>query len=147
MSNQKDNIASNIGIRIKQLRTGKSLTQREFAKALETSAGYICDIEAGKSKPGFEIIYSIYRTYNVSLQWLIAGEGETEIDGKREESISIADKPKKEILEWINDFWEHGDQYERGWLIVEMRKKFPEFIEWLKKKEEKEILTKSKKHN
>lgn len=41
-----------LGIRIKAVRNAKGLSQKAFAELLETSNGYICELEKEKKSPG-----------------------------------------------------------------------------------------------
>jgi len=50
--------------------------------------------------------------------------------------VNIADIPREQIKQWIDDFWKDLDEEKRAWLIVEMKRQFPEFVEWIKKNEE-----------
>ncbi len=63
-----------VGSRIKLIRTQKKLTQKAFAEALSTSAGYISEIESGKKMPGGELLTSLKRIFNIDLNWLLNGE-------------------------------------------------------------------------
>jgi len=126
-------ISNNIGERIKQLRISLNMTQRGFGSALGTSASYISELEKGKSKPGYDLIFTLYKIYNVSLVWLIAGEGEMSHNKKAGPSQPTEDVRKAEIKSWLDYYWDNAEEDEKGWLRIEMKKKFPEFMDFLKK--------------
>lgn len=64
-----------IGERLKKLRKEKGLSQKELASLLETSQGYISDIEKGIKKPGSDFLISLKRLLKVDLNWFLADEG------------------------------------------------------------------------
>lgn len=50
---------------------------------LDTSSGYISEIEQGKKMPGSEFLISLWRVFGVDLNWFLTGE-EKEAAGKNE---------------------------------------------------------------
>jgi hypothetical protein len=46
--------------------------------------------------------------------------------------------PKEKIKRWLDDFWKKSDNETRVWLEVEIKRRFPEFNEWLQKQKESE---------
>lgn len=62
--------------RIKELRKALNLSQIEFAARLGISRGNIAAYEVGKNAPSDAVIELICRTFSVSRQWLLQGEGE-----------------------------------------------------------------------
>lgn len=128
-----------LGERLRQVRDAHSLTQQVFAKALTTSAGYISEIEAGKKMPGSEFLMSLKQTYNIDTNWLLAGEGDMYIKkgvaAGGGEKIDIKDIPIYNIKEWLEEFWANASEDERAWLKIEFGRAFPEYKDWLLKKE------------
>lgn len=59
-----------IGNKIKQIRTDRKLSQREFAKALNTSHTTIYKCEKGLEKNLTSILTDIAKNYNVSIDWI-----------------------------------------------------------------------------
>ncbi|OQW70579.1 MAG: hypothetical protein BVN34_00925 [Proteobacteria bacterium ST_bin12] len=51
------------------------LNQSEFARRLDTSAGFVGDILRGLKKPGHEFLFKLKSTFSVSIDWLLTGEG------------------------------------------------------------------------
>lgn len=72
-----------LGNRLNQLRKDKGLSQQAFAAMLDTSSGYISEIEQGKKMPGSEFLISLWRVFGVDLNWFLTGE-EKEAAGKNE---------------------------------------------------------------
>ncbi|WP_316347663.1 helix-turn-helix transcriptional regulator [Desulfuromonas acetoxidans] len=63
-----------LGDRLKSIRKEKKLTQKAFAEALNTSPGYISEIEKGKKVPGGELLTMLKRVFDVDINWLLLGE-------------------------------------------------------------------------
>lgn len=59
-----------ISSRIKELRTSLKLTQNQFAETLNISTVSISSYETGAKTPSLDMIISIAKKYNVSLDWL-----------------------------------------------------------------------------
>lgn len=64
-----DNL-SILSSRIKELRIKNSLTQRDLAKAINTTATSISAYETGLKTPSISIVKKIAEYFNVSLDWL-----------------------------------------------------------------------------
>jgi transcriptional regulator with XRE-family HTH domain len=67
-----------IGDRLRLLRKGKGLSQVDLADKLDTSQGYISDVEKGLKKPGTDFLLSLKRFFSVDLNWFLTGEGEAQ---------------------------------------------------------------------
>lgn len=65
-----------IGIRLKELRTVLNLTQARFAAPLGVDRGHIAGIETGTRNPSEPLIKSIHFIYCVNETWLKTGQGE-----------------------------------------------------------------------
>ena len=65
-----------LGRRLRTVREVLNLKQKKLAEVLGLSAGYVSDIEKGKTNPGFNFLLRLYREYHVSLDWLLFDEGE-----------------------------------------------------------------------
>lgn len=51
------------------------LNQSEFSRRLDTSAGFVGDVLRGLKKPGHEFLFKLKNMFNVSIDWLLTGEG------------------------------------------------------------------------
>ena len=65
-----------VGKRIKELRTYLNLTQAQFAKPLGVDRGHIAGIETGSRNPSEPLIKLIHFIYCVNDTWLKTGKGE-----------------------------------------------------------------------
>lgn len=50
------------------------MTQGELARRIGVSQGYLSILEHGQGEIGAEILLSIGREFNKSLEWLLTGE-------------------------------------------------------------------------
>lgn len=64
------------GDRIKAIRQHFKIAQNIFAEQLKTSAGYISEIESGKTNPGIDLMEALKNIYHVNINWLLTGIGD-----------------------------------------------------------------------
>ncbi|MDO9566941.1 MAG: helix-turn-helix transcriptional regulator [Candidatus Desulfaltia sp.] len=131
-----DNI---IGNNLRKIRQDQGLTLSKLAELLNTSSSYISEIENGKKSLSLNLIMSLSAKFKVNLNWLLTGEGLMYRQEKERPSngiVNIADIPREQIKQWIDDFWNDLDKEKKVWLMVEMKRQFPEFALWLEKNEE-----------
>ena len=76
--------------RIKKLRKALDLTQQAFADKIGLKRNTIAQYEIGRNEPIDAVICSICREFNVSEDWLRAGEGEMFIKVPEEDQYSKA---------------------------------------------------------
>ena len=69
-----------LGSRIKQIRKGLNLTQRELAERLNVTPPTISEIESGRYNPSIEFLIRLNKEFNVNLYYLLLGEGQMYID-------------------------------------------------------------------
>ena len=65
-----DFMSNSLSMRIKELRTSKNLTQKEFAETLNISTVSVSSYETGVKTPSLDMIINISKRYNVSIDWL-----------------------------------------------------------------------------
>ncbi len=75
MSKEITQITSS-GDRVSLFRKDKKLSQQELADAIGVSRGYIGDIERNRSEPSSNFLTLLASKLNVSVDWLLTGEGE-----------------------------------------------------------------------
>ncbi|MDR1045248.1 MAG: helix-turn-helix domain containing protein [Candidatus Adiutrix sp.] len=136
--------------RLKQISNAKSDTG--LAKALGLKQSSISTAKARGMVPSSWIV-NASNLFNVSADWLIYGDEKfpEKAPGKTRRAPASAERLETEINpdynkmadEWALDLtldefehlWERFKaerEWRRGWLQVEMTKRFPEFGEWLK---------------
>lgn len=126
--------------RIKQIRNAQNLTQQAFAKSLGIAQGFLSELEKGKYEPTQTILMAICYLYQINIDWLLTGEGQmyrhSDTDtGTDTLKIDIKDIPLYNIKEWLDEFWAAAGDDEKAWLKIEFGRCFPEYKDWLLKKE------------
>ncbi len=66
---------NSVGLRIRELRKSKNLTQKAFGNLINTSYGHISNIEAGKDMPSERLLDLICIKFGVNEEWLKYGTG------------------------------------------------------------------------
>lgn len=85
-----------IGIRIRQIREAHRLTQEALAAELDCSVQQVRNWENARSFPSLEAVFRLSRARNVSLEWLISGDGPV---GRTETgSSAVEDLPQEDRL-------------------------------------------------
>ena len=75
-----------IGERIRQLRRGLDLTQKEFGEKINLKSNSIALIEGGRNTSD-QTIFAICREFSVNEQWLRTGEGDMFLPKSRNEEL------------------------------------------------------------
>ena len=65
-----------LGKRVKLIRKELRISQKDFAHKINISGSYLSEIEAGKSKPGYDFLFNISKIGNVNLAYVLHGIGE-----------------------------------------------------------------------
>jgi transcriptional regulator with XRE-family HTH domain len=94
--------SSELGERLHRVRLALGLKQNEMAGASGLSPGYFSEIISGKKdNPGIENVLKIATRFNISLNYLLLGEGEMFLPDKEE--ILKKDKELNLYIETIDD--------------------------------------------
>lgn len=89
------------GKRIKTVRKELKMSQKEFGEAVNLSASFISDIESGHSKACLDFFFKLARNYNISLYYLILGEGN--VFGSSEIRPNLGNKKIGHSVDTINE--------------------------------------------
>jgi Predicted transcriptional regulators len=65
---------NNIGLRIKQLRERKGITQEQLGEAVGVLQSNISMIECGRSRPSWAVAEKLAKFFGITLAELLAGE-------------------------------------------------------------------------
>jgi transcriptional regulator with XRE-family HTH domain len=66
-----------LALRIKRVRTGLEISQREMARILNVSPSYLSAVERGEDKPNAEILMGLALiAVDIDANWLLTGKGE-----------------------------------------------------------------------
>lgn len=57
--------------RLRELRTEKGLSQKDFAKILNTTNSSICDWECGRTEPSLEMLVKIADYFEICADYLL----------------------------------------------------------------------------
>lgn len=93
--------AKNIGLRVRQIRKALHLSQEAFAKNLNIATPTLSDLENGKTKPSFDVMYGLLTAYNVNLEYVVSGAGEM---FKQDSATSILHLYEKKMGDSFEDF-------------------------------------------
>ncbi len=66
-----DNKLKDVGLRIREVRKSKRLSQNELAEMIQVSPSYLSDIENGKVNISLAVFMRITEALQVSADWLI----------------------------------------------------------------------------
>jgi len=95
-----------IGERLKAIRLHLGYNQRKFAAELGISSGSLSEIEKGKNKPRFDVIYNLAKKYKVNIYYLLHGKGKMFLSEMIERSIvPEVYGPHTEILKEFLDYF------------------------------------------
>lgn len=121
--------------RMNELFKELNLTQVSLSKKTGVSQSSLSEYLLGKKEPTISVVMKIAEALDISLDWLLLGKGEMFQDNaaKPKRQIHPEDIPKENIKLWLDYFWEKADDDTKTWLIVEIKRRFPEFCEWLEK--------------
>ncbi len=87
-----------VGNRIREIRIELRLSQKEMAAALEIPGPKLSKIESGVHAPGYSFLYKLSTVLNVSIDYLVSGEGEMLLKSKSRTAVS-----KNSILERLDN--------------------------------------------
>lgn len=84
-----ENVKENVPKRIEQIMAREGLKAGEFADSINVAQATISQILRGRNMPSTDILLRLHQRYpDISLDWLLTGEGEMSEISKNEETIS-----------------------------------------------------------
>lgn len=113
--------------RIKKETEIKSMVH--LAKKVGTAQSYVSK-KRKEDKFPVEWAYIVGREYDLLTEWILTGDGPKSLNDDNERKIKLLN----EVENWILNANEE-DQGAVDWFTYDFRKKYPEFVEWLKKKD------------
>jgi transcriptional regulator with XRE-family HTH domain len=63
------------GKRIRQYRTSRRMSQQQLADMIDSSRGYLAEIERGGKEPSFNFLRKLLESTELSSEWVLRGEG------------------------------------------------------------------------
>lgn len=91
----------NIGKKLKELRTAKSLTQEELADRCELSKGFISQLERNLTSPSIATLTDILQCLGTNLNEFFQETSEEQIVFRDEDYFEKIDKEYANKIEWI----------------------------------------------
>lgn len=91
----------NIGSKIKELRTQKSLTQEELADRAELSKGFISQLERDLTSPSIATLVDILQCLGTNLEEFFSGTTAEEVVFKKSDYFEKYDAELKNEVKWI----------------------------------------------
>ena len=90
----------NLAKSIKNSRLAKGITQEEFAEMLNVSSTHIKHLESGHRKPSVDILFSICKITDISIDSIVLGEKlfSQEIDQQLFSSIQLCSEEEKSLI-------------------------------------------------
>jgi transcriptional regulator with XRE-family HTH domain len=146
-----------IGDRIKLLRSKES--RKSFCERFKISQSALIRYETGEREPDPSLIAEICSRYQVTTDWLILGVNSESFDfGHKKIVQTESNNPVSTITSdnWLSsltfdefdDLWDvyrKATEANRGWVQIELLKRFPEFLDWIKKEGKQYIISKANK--
>lgn len=120
-------IYNTIGSRLRGIRELNNLTILQVSEKTGISAGNLSIIENDKTKPSADALIKLSTLYGVTTDWILFGETK-EVNGKKKDMLSIP-VPNLQlaiIFSKIAEIWAQGDEETKTWVIVQLRRAFPE---------------------
>lgn len=74
MKKAMQDVQEKFGERVKAVRKKLKMTQSDFGDKIEAATSIISDIESGKRKPGFDLIYKLIYHFKINPSYLFFGE-------------------------------------------------------------------------
>lgn len=130
-----ESISDTIGTRLKIIRESKSLKISQVSEKTGISKGNISTIENDKTKPSADALMKLSKLYGVTTDWILFGQTPGEA-GSKSDGLSVV-VPNLELgvyFSRIAKIWEQGDAETKAWVMVQLRRAFPEVEQKLKKK-------------
>ena len=126
---------STIGARLRKAREAKNFTMDTIHELTGLHKSNLSGHEKNKSKPSANALIALSDLYGVSTDWILKGENPSLARIMEDRALYGAEYPgvpNKELTGLIHvvlEAWEKGDEATRGWILVQLRRAFPEMVE------------------
>lgn len=117
---------SEISERLKEARVKSGLSTTKVSKITKISEGNLSELEKGVYKPSSDTLLRLSEAYSISIDWLL--KGKTSLFEENDDNKEIVS-----FLRMVYKEWENCDSVNRSWIIVQLRRSFPEIAEKLEK--------------
>lgn len=123
-----------IGTRLRFIRESKNLTIPQVSEKTGISKGNISIIENDKTKPSADALMKLSKIYGVTTDWILFGDVSPK-DDMKDNGLSVP-VPNLELgvyFSRIAEIWEQGDDETKAWVVVQLRRAFPEVGQKIRK--------------
>lgn len=122
-----------VGERVRNVRLALGLTQGQFAKALSVTTSYISQVENSIEKsPSDRLLRLIQVLYRVDENWLWHGTDPKPIfdftPAEPAPDVAPLDPRLHAMNVYLAQAWAGADEDAKGWIVVQFRRAFPDFI-------------------
>lgn len=100
----KQELKKEVGKRLRQFREKAGFTQRRMASYFDIGHANYSRIERGEIFPGIYVLNILKQEFNLSLHWLVCGQGEMlEPDDKENDCIDVKEYTRdvRELFQYI----------------------------------------------
>ena len=113
------------GLRLKEARNQKNITQQELADLVGVSVSYVKNTERG-GKPSIEYLFSVSEICSVSIGWLLTGVQDVQVEpeAQTQKVEAIFDPDLKRMVDVLKELMESDNQNLRGWAIIQFENAF-----------------------
>lgn len=109
MESIKKQLTRALGTRVKEIRRGLNMSQREFAARMGLSNTHLSEVELGRSGPGFYFFYQLLKYHNVSPLYLLLGKEPVFMEEERGEQQPKNQEPEPSPRPGSVDFAENTE--------------------------------------
>ncbi len=113
-----------VGKRLKELRKGKGLTQKELGKLVNVTKVSVCCYENGVRTPNLETFEDLINVLDVTADYLLGNDIKVKTIKENEEKYSIY--VSKEDIDILNEIKLHSKLYKK---LINNPKRMVEFID------------------
>jgi transcriptional regulator with XRE-family HTH domain len=111
------------------------LPQKAFANRLAVHVNTVQRWEAGTRLPCADDLAKIQQEFGININWLLTGEGMMLLgQGEVARVVSIEDAHLEQIRQWASESAAENSDF-KAWFRYQFGKCFPEFKEWVEKKQ------------
>lgn len=91
------------GTRLKKIRQELNLSQEDMGNALGFSRQYLSNLENDRDILNNEKLVKLFQTYNVSIDWLLSGNGNMFRDSAPQPNEELRKIIKTEVADLLNE--------------------------------------------
>jgi transcriptional regulator with XRE-family HTH domain len=124
-----------IGKRLGVTREIRNIQAKEVHEKTGISLGNLHSLEHDKSKPSADNLIKLSKLYGVSTDWILFGDTTDKDESKSDSfSVPVSSLELAVYFSRIAEIWERGDEETKAWVMVQLRRAFPEVAKKVGKK-------------